>query len=76
MAFLLTAGLALGSALPSTPGYVGIYQFVAISILTPFGLSRTAAIAYILLFQALNYVIVLSLGSIGFARQRRPATGS
>ncbi|HEY3453069.1 MAG TPA: lysylphosphatidylglycerol synthase transmembrane domain-containing protein [Bryobacteraceae bacterium] len=73
MAFLLTAGLALGSALPSTPGYVGIYQFVAVSILTPFGLSRSAAIAYILMFQALNYVIVLSWGGIGFAKQRRPA---
>lgn len=72
MAFLLTAGLALGSALPSTPGYVGIYQFVAVSVLTPFGLSRTAAIAYILLFQALNYIIVLSWGGIGFAQQRRP----
>ncbi len=72
MAFLLSAGLALGSALPSTPGYVGIYQFVAISILTPFGLSRTDAIAYILLFQALNYVVVLSWGGIGFAQQRRP----
>jgi uncharacterized protein (TIRG00374 family) len=71
MAFLLTAGLALGSALPSTPGYVGIYQFVAVSILTPFGLSRTAAIAYILMFQALNYVMVLSWGGIGFAQQRR-----
>lgn len=73
MAFLLTAGLALGSALPSTPGYVGIYQFVAVSILTPFGLSRSAAIAYILMFQALNYVMVLSWGGIGFAKQRRPA---
>ena len=29
VAFLLNAGLGLGSALPSTPGYVGIYQFVA-----------------------------------------------
>jgi glycosyltransferase 2 family protein len=72
MAFLLTAGLALGSALPSTPGYVGIYQFVAVSVLTPFGLSRTAAIAYILLFQALNYLVVLSLGGVGFTQQRRP----
>lgn len=72
MAFLLSAGLALGSALPSTPGYVGIYQFVAVSILTPFGLSRTDAIAYILLFQALNYLMVLSWGGIGFAQQRRP----
>ncbi len=29
--------LGLGSALPSTPGYVGIYQFVAVTVLTPFG---------------------------------------
>lgn len=72
IAFLLTAGLGLGSALPSTPGYVGIYQFVAISVLTPFGLSRSDAIAYILLFQALNYLVVLSWGGIGFTQQRRP----
>lgn len=74
MAFLLTAGLALGSALPSTPGYVGIYQFVAVSILAPFGMSRSDAIAYILLWQALNYVLVLGWGGIGFSQQRRPVT--
>lgn len=73
MAFLLTAGLALGSALPSTPGYVGIYQFVAVSILVPFGLTRTDSIAYILLWQALNYLIVLTWGGIAFTQQRRPA---
>jgi uncharacterized protein (TIRG00374 family) len=28
VSFLLIAGLGLGSTLPSTPGYVGIYQFV------------------------------------------------
>ncbi len=71
VAFLLIAGLGLGSALPSTPGYVGIYQFVAVTILTPFGLSRTDAIAYILLMQALNYVCILTWGLIGFARSRR-----
>lgn len=73
MAFLLTAGLALGSALPSTPGYVGIYQFVAVSILVPFGLSRTDSIAYILLWQALNYLVILTWGGIAFTQQRRPA---
>jgi uncharacterized protein (TIRG00374 family) len=71
-AFLLVAGLGLGSALPSTPGYVGIYQFVAVSVLTPFGLTRTDAIAYILLFQAMNYVVVLSWGLTGLWRQRKP----
>lgn len=76
VAFLLVAGLGLGSALPSTPGYVGIYQFVAVSVLTPFGLSKSEAIAYILLFQGMNYVIVLAWGLTGLARQRRGLTAS
>ena len=74
MAFLLIAGLGLGSALPSTPGYVGIYQFVTVTILTPFGFSRTDAIAYILVAQALGYAVIGFWGSLGFWRYRR-ATG-
>src|SRR5581483_2290832 len=45
IALLLLTGMGLGSALPSTPGYVGVYQFVAVTILTPFGISRDAALA-------------------------------
>ncbi len=70
LAFLLITGLALGSALPSTPGYVGIYQFVAVSVLTPFGFSRTDAIAYILLAQALQYVLITFWGLLGLTRSR------
>ena len=55
----------MGSALPSTPGYVGIYQFVAVSVLTPFGFSRADAIAYILVAQALVYVVIALWGSLG-----------
>ncbi|HEY7209602.1 MAG TPA: lysylphosphatidylglycerol synthase domain-containing protein, partial [Bryobacteraceae bacterium] len=58
IALLLTTGLALSSALPSTPGYVGIYQFVAVSVLTPFGFRKTNAIAFILLFQVLQYIVI------------------
>jgi hypothetical protein len=70
-ALLLIAGLGLGSALPSTPGYVGIYQFVAVSVLVPFGFSRTDAVAYILVAQALNYAVVGAWGLVGFLRYRR-----
>jgi uncharacterized protein (TIRG00374 family) len=70
VAFLLVAGLGLGSALPSTPGYVGIYQFVAVTLLVPFGLSRTDAIAYILFAQALIYVVVSFWGIIALLRFR------
>jgi uncharacterized protein (TIRG00374 family) len=65
VALLLLTGLGLGSALPSTPGYVGIYQFVAVTVLTPFGIGRDEALAYILVAQALASVVMLALGLPG-----------
>lgn len=73
VAFLLIAGLGLGSALPSTPGYVGIYQFVAVSVLVPFGLTRTEAVAYILFAQAVSYIVIGIWGSFGLIAYRRTA---
>ena len=71
VAFLLIAGLGLGSALPSTPGYVGIYQFVAVSVLVPFGFSKTDAVAYILVAQALQYIVIGVFGAAGLLHYRR-----
>lgn len=70
MGALLLTGLGLSSALPSTPGYVGIYQFVAVSVLTPFGVSRDLALAYILIWQAMAYVVVSIFGLPGLYRFR------
>ena len=71
VAFLLLTGLGLASAVPSTPGYVGVYQFVAVTLLTPFGFSRTNAIAFILVAQAMSYVVVGIFGGLGILRYRR-----
>jgi glycosyltransferase 2 family protein len=68
VALLLITALSIGTALPSTPGYVGIYQFVAVTVLTPFGFSRTDAIAYILVAQALMYVVIGFWGSLALFR--------
>ena len=70
LAMLLIAGLGLGSALPSTPGYVGIFQFVAVSILTPSGVGRSEAIACILFWQAVSYVVYGFWGTIALVRDR------
>jgi uncharacterized protein (TIRG00374 family) len=75
VAYLLLAGLGLASALPSTPGYVGIYQFVAVSVLVPFGISRTQAIGFILLVQALQYLVIGILGAFGFWKFRKTKRG-
>lgn len=71
IAMLLIAGMGLGSSLPSTPGYVGIYQFVAVSVLTPFGVPKDAALAYIFVAQALGAAVTLVLGLPGLYQSRR-----
>jgi uncharacterized protein (TIRG00374 family) len=70
MASLLICGMGLGSALPSTPGYVGIYQFVAVTVLVPFGIAKDAAVAFILVGQAVGYIVVLVLGLPGVLQYR------
>jgi glycosyltransferase 2 family protein len=75
VAMLLLAGLGLGSALPSTPGYVGVYQFVAVTVLVPFGIGRDAALAYILVAQAVGYTVVLVLGLPGWYLSQAPIFG-
>ena len=64
VALLMLTGIGLGSALPSTPGNVGVYQFVTISVLVPFGFSHSDALAYALIGQALNYLVVAFWGLI------------
>ena len=65
---LLLAALGLSSAIPSTPGSVGIYQFVAVTVLTPFGFSRSQALAYIIVSQLLYYSLVTIWGLLGLWR--------
>ena len=65
---LLLAALGLASAAPSTPGYVGVFQFVAVTVLVPFGFTHSHALAYIISYQAIIYVVVLIWGPIGLWR--------
>jgi uncharacterized membrane protein YbhN (UPF0104 family) len=71
VALLLLAGLALASSAPSTPGYVGVYQIVAVGILPAFGMSKSDAIAYILVLQAMGYLVYLTLGLAGLWQLKR-----
>ncbi len=64
-AVLLLMAIGLGSALPSTPGYVGIYQFATVTVLAAFGIGRDQALAYSLVTQALGYIVIAILGVPG-----------
>jgi len=62
VALLLVSAMGLSSALPSTPGYVGIYQFVAVTVLVPFGVAKDLALAFILVAQAMAYIVTAAVG--------------
>lgn len=65
LAFLLLAALGLSSAIPSTPGYIGVYQFVTVNVLVPFGFSQSQALAFIIALQAISFCSVILFGFIG-----------
>jgi uncharacterized protein (TIRG00374 family) len=64
-ACILLTALGLASALPSTPGAIGIFQLVAVAILVPFGFSKSNALAYILVAQAFGYLVITLWGLLG-----------
>jgi uncharacterized protein (TIRG00374 family) len=72
MAVLLLAGMGFASALPAAPGFVGIYQFVYVGVLTLFGIGRDAALAFSLVSQVSGYVVTLAIGGSGLVLLRRP----
>lgn len=74
VALLLSTGLALGNALPSTPGAIGIFQFAAVTVLMPFHFTRSDAIAYILVAQAASYFVITTLGLVGLWQYRSTAS--
>jgi len=59
---LLLSVLNLGGLVPSSPGYVGTYQFLAILVLSNFAIKKEEALGFALVFHALWYVPQTLLG--------------
>jgi uncharacterized membrane protein YbhN (UPF0104 family) len=62
---IFLSALGLSSAIPSTPGYIGVYQFVAVMVLVPFGFTHSDALAYILIIQISGYLVITFWGGTG-----------
>ncbi len=66
--FTVTAILALGVILPSSPGFVGVVQGFSILALGLFGVSRSVALAFSVVYHASGYVPVTAVGLFYFSR--------
>jgi uncharacterized protein (TIRG00374 family) len=58
----VTAVVNLGVAVPSSPGFVGTYQWLAVESLAVVGVSREPALAFSILLQATWYVPTTAVG--------------
>lgn len=75
-ALLLTAVLFLGMAIPSSPGYLGVFDYLAVLVLGLYGVGRAEALAAALVLHVVVFlpVTVIGLGYIlhgGVSRTRR-----
>jgi uncharacterized protein (TIRG00374 family) len=63
-ALFVTAVLNLGSAVPSSPGYVGTYEWLGVASLGLIGIDHEAALAFTLLVHAAWYVPTTLFGAV------------
>ena len=60
----VTAVINLGVAIPSSPGFVGTYQWLAVSALGLVGVAPDPALAFALLMQAVWFVPTTIVGGV------------
>ena len=73
----VTAVINLGVVIPSSPGFIGTYQWLAVSALSVVGVHGEVAIAFSLLMQAVWYIPTTIVGGVIAIREvHRDATRS
>jgi uncharacterized protein (TIRG00374 family) len=70
-AVFVTAALNLGVAIPSSPGFVGTYQWLGVAALGVFGFSSEAGLAFAIVMQAVWYVPTTLVGAALLLRSAR-----
>jgi glycosyltransferase 2 family protein len=71
-ATIFIAALGFASSVPSTPGYVGVFQAIAVLLLPVFGITEHRAFLIVSLFQVMQLIVTALLGVPGwFIMQRR-----
>jgi uncharacterized membrane protein YbhN (UPF0104 family) len=60
---------ALGMTVPSSPGYIGVFEALARETMVLFGMMPAAALSYALVAHSIVYIVYSILGLVGMAQQ-------
>ena len=63
IAFLTTV-INLGAAIPSSPGFVGTFQWLCVSGMALFGVGQAEALAFSIIMQAIWYIPTTAAGAV------------
>jgi uncharacterized protein (TIRG00374 family) len=63
-AMLVLCLTSLGMVVPSSPGYLGVFEYLTVISLALWGVSREVALGYALVLHALGYLVPAVLGGI------------
>jgi hypothetical protein len=63
-AFVLMIVLQLATSVPSTPGKIGVFQYLVVLALVPFGVTREPAFTYGVLLHVVGFGPVVTLGGL------------
>jgi uncharacterized protein (TIRG00374 family) len=63
-ALFLLAVLQLGVAIPSSPGRVGVFHYLAVQVLAVFGVDQGMAVTYAVLLHLISVMLPAGLGAI------------
>jgi uncharacterized protein (TIRG00374 family) len=72
-AVFVTAAINLGVAIPSSPGFVGTYQWLGVSALALFGIGQESALAFAIVLQAVWYIPTTLAGLVLLLTRTRRA---
>ena len=64
-ALVVVAVVQLGTAIPSTPGKVGVFQYLSVLALGLFGVNGDVALSYGIVLHFVSYVPIMFLGVLG-----------
>ena len=67
-ALFLQGVIALGVALPSAPGFFGVFELSAVLGLGVYGVDDKLAVSWALAFHLLSFVPITIMGAVYFAR--------
>ncbi|MBI3158768.1 MAG: flippase-like domain-containing protein [Chloroflexi bacterium] len=75
MAGFVVGASALGVALPSSPGYIGVFEAALVGALSLFGVEAAVALAFAISAHVLYLVITITLGAYGLSRDGQSLGG-